>query len=213
MVFASAYKRYYKKPTWDDFSVQEWERKLQYRSDRRSLEHRHEPWFWDSDDEDVEQVSQSVERDRHEPTVLEQREPRVPKLAWDSDKEPTDTKGRKERIRGVDEVEHDKVRDCEKKSADQGEDKHSRQNGLSISKQKRDREERDRRQLRRRTVERKTRHHSSSESSSKRTKDADMKHASPPFVPYGWANRGRPVENMKTYNVLASPTEVRMLLV
>ena len=170
------------------FGVHEWERKLQYRSDRRSLEHRHEPWLWDSDiddEEDVEEVDpSSFNRGCSiKPRYLKQG---VPKLAWNGDEEATD----EERSKGK-QVKNEKEapKDLEGKSEHQ--DKHI--DPLS----KLDRAERQRRQ--RRSVEKKLKHHHFSETSSKRAKNADKsKHKSPPFLPYGWANKGVPVENMKT---------------
>ena len=194
-MFTSAYRRVYKKPLWDEFGVQEWERKLQYRSDRRSLEHRHEPWLWDSDtdEEDVAEVD-----DRGKARVFDQRVQRVPKLAWNDDEEAKDEVRSKEKI-----VEDNKERakDLEGKSAEKHDEAHP----------KRDRVERQRRQIR--TIKGKSKRRPLSESTSKRAKDSEMKHKSPPFLPYGCANRGVAVENMKTYNVFASPTEVHELII
>ena len=168
------------------FGVHEWERKLQYRSDRRSLEHRHEPWLWDSDTDgdDQEDVDpSSSNRDCSiKPRNLKQG---VPKLAWNGDEEAMG----EERSKGK-QVKNKKEapKDLEGKSEHQ--DKHI--DSLS----KLDRAERQRRQ--RRSMEKKLKHHFS-ETSSKRAKNADKsKHKSPPFLPYGWANKGVPVENMKT---------------
>ena len=58
MVYSSAYRRAYRKPLWDDYGKEEFISKLQYRSDRRSIEHRHQPWRWDSEseEEDIEEI-------------------------------------------------------------------------------------------------------------------------------------------------------------
>ncbi|KAK3739926.1 hypothetical protein QZH41_015971 [Actinostola sp. cb2023] len=58
MVFKSAYQRSFGRSKWDGFTMEEFQRKLQYRTDRRSVEHQHQAWLWDSDDEeeDVEEI-------------------------------------------------------------------------------------------------------------------------------------------------------------
>lgn len=202
-MFTSAYRRFYKKPLWDDFGVQEWERKLQYRSDRRSLEHRHEPWLWDSDtdEEDVEEVESQNHDGGERPRVFDHGDQRVPKLAWNEDEDGKDEERRKEKC-----VKDDKgkAKDRERKSAENNDN-----NKQVDAHPKRDRLERQR--MQRRIVEGKPKRHRLSEQSSKRARDSVTRPKSPPFLPYGWANRGVPVENMKTYNVFASPPEVHQL--
>ena len=57
-MYSPAYRRAYRKPLWDDYGKEEFISKLQYRSDRRSIEHRHQPWRWDSEseEEDIEEI-------------------------------------------------------------------------------------------------------------------------------------------------------------
>lgn len=93
MVYSSAYRRAYKEPSWDDYSKKEFFSKLQYRSDRRSVEHRHQPWNWDSgsDDEDVEEIHAddgSYEGGRRLRSRKERpMDDRIPKQAWGEGKE------------------------------------------------------------------------------------------------------------------------------
>ena len=60
VTYSSQYRKHYKSPHWDDFAVREYSRKLDYRIGRRSVEHQHQPWCWDSEDEK-----------KHEPELLE----------------------------------------------------------------------------------------------------------------------------------------------
>lgn len=94
MVYSSAYRRAYKEPLWDNFSKEEFISKLQYRSDRRSVEHRHQPWSWDSEseeDEDIEEIpgdDGSYNGGRREFVPREDRiDRRAPKQAWEERKE------------------------------------------------------------------------------------------------------------------------------
>ena len=49
VVYDSQYRKHFKDPHWDQFAVNEYTRKLDYRIGRRSVEHFHEPWSWDSE--------------------------------------------------------------------------------------------------------------------------------------------------------------------
>ena len=42
------YRKHFKGPRWDDFAINEYNRKKDYRIGRRSVEHRHQPLEWDS---------------------------------------------------------------------------------------------------------------------------------------------------------------------
>ena len=57
-LYNSQYRKHYKSPHWDDFEVDEYCRKLDYRVGRRSVEHRHVPWCWDSEEDEISEVDQ-----------------------------------------------------------------------------------------------------------------------------------------------------------
>ena len=198
MVYSSAYRRAYKEPLWDNFSKEEFISKLQYRSDRRSVEHRHQPWSWDSeseDDEDIEEIpgdDGSYNGGRREFVPREDRiDRRAPKQAWEERKELKEnghaadkTLVLPEKLKyGEEEQEnpkHPHVADDSR--AKRGARKHHRSS----------------------EEKRKHRPHSASpeknQSSEERKKKA-------PFLPYGRGNEG-PVDKWKTHNVLAAQPEV-----
>ena len=93
MVYSSVYRRSYREPSWDDYSKKEFFSKLQYRSDRRSVEHRHQPWKWngetESDDENVEEIPAddgSYEGGRRWRKRVDRMGRSIPKQAWEEEK-------------------------------------------------------------------------------------------------------------------------------
>ncbi|XP_028396054.1 centriole, cilia and spindle-associated protein-like [Dendronephthya gigantea] len=57
MAMHTQYRKQYKGPSWDDFALNEYNRKKDYRIGRRSVEHRHEPFEWDdSSDSEISDV-------------------------------------------------------------------------------------------------------------------------------------------------------------
>ncbi|KAL9953677.1 hypothetical protein ACROYT_G041130 [Oculina patagonica] len=202
MVYSSAYRRAYRKPLWDDFSKEEFISKLQYRSDRRSVEHRHEPWRWESDseeDEDIEEIpgdDGSYDGGRREFIPREEKiDKRAPKQAWEERKEI------KENGYAADKalVLPEKLKygeDVEEKS------KHSHVVGNARAKE-RDRGER----KHHRRSEEKRKQRSKSTSPEKNHQSFDERRKKAPFLPYGRANEG-PVDMWKTHNVLAAQPEV-----
>lgn len=198
MVYSSAYRRAYKEPLWDNFSKEEFISKLQYRSDRRSVEHRHQPWSWDSeseDDEDIEEIpgdDGSYNGGRREFVPREDRiDRRAPKQAWEERKELKEnghaadkTLVLPEKLKyGEEEQEnpkHPHVADDSR--AKRGARKHHR------------------------SSEEKRKHRSHSASPEKNQSSEERKKKAP-FLPYGRGNEG-PVDKWKTHNVLAAQPEV-----
>lgn len=94
MVYSSAYRRAYRKPLWDDYGKEEFISKLQYRSDRRSIEHRHQPWRWDSESEEEEDIEEipahdgSYDGGRRQFHLDEKKaDKKPPKNAWEEEKD------------------------------------------------------------------------------------------------------------------------------
>ena len=204
MVYSSAYRRAYKKPSWDDYSKDEFISKLQYRSDRRSVEHRHQPWSWDSESEedDIEEIPAedgSYDGGRREFDPREKRaDKRVPKNAWGERKEIKENGHADralvlpERLKYVEEEKEEKP-------------KHSHPAEDARPKERESRGRRDERKHHRSSEDkRKQRSHSASPAKIPSSKDRRKK---APFLPYGMANEG-PVDMWKTHNVLASQPEV-----
>lgn len=200
MVYSSAYRRAYKEPLWDNFSKEEFISKLQYRSDRRSVEHRHQPWSWDSEseeDEDIEEIpgdDGSYNGGRREFVPREDRiDRRAPKQAWEERKELKEnghaadkTLVLPEKLKyGEEEQEnpkHPHVADDSR--AKRGARKHHMY----------------------RSSEEKRKHRSHSASPEKNQSSEERKKKAP-FLPYGRGNEG-PVDKWKTHNVLAAQPEV-----
>lgn len=198
MVYSSAYRRAYKEPLWDNFSKEEFISKLQYRSDRRSVEHRHQPWSWDSESEedgDIEEIpgdDGSYNGGRREFVPREDRiDRRAPKQAWEERKELKEnghaadkTLVLPEKLKyGEEEQEnpkHPHVADDSR--AKRGARKHHR------------------------SSEEKRKHRSHSASPEKNQSSEERKKKAP-FLPYGRGNEG-PVDKWKTHNVLAAQPEV-----
>lgn len=206
MVYSSAYRRSYKEPSWDDYSKKEYISKVQYRSDRRSVEHRHEPWSWDSEseEEDIEEIpaddgSYDGGRRRRERVPREERiiDKRIPKQAWG------------EEIKEIENHEHagDKALVLpEKLNYGEEEEKEPKHFADDVSRPKeRGRGKRDNRKQHRSADEK--RKHRSQSASPEKNRYSRGKKNKVPFLPYGMANEG-PVEKWKTHNVLASQQEV-----
>ena len=208
MVYSSAYRRAYKEPSWDDFSKKEFISRLQYRSDRRSVEHRHQPWSWDSDseEEDIEEIPagdgsydggrRDRERVPREEKIIDKQEP---KQAWG------------EQQRGI--KEHNRAADKalvlpEKLTYEEQEEKKPKQSQVSrdVSRPKeRDRKKKDGRNQHRSSED--TRKHRSRSTSPEKNRRSKGEKKKAPFLPYGMANEG-PVDIWKTHNVLAAQREV-----
>ena len=202
MVFSSAYRRAYKEPSWDDYSKKEFISKLQYRSDRRSVEHRHQPWGWESDseDEDIEEIPaddgsyDGGRRGREKPPRDERISDRQePKQAWEEERREIkrhDNAADKalvlpERLR-YEEDEEEKP-------------KHSQVTTDAWRPKERDRRKKDARKQ--------PRKHRSRSTSPEKNRHSKKEKNRAPFLPYGMANEG-PVDMWKTHNVLASQREV-----
>ena len=204
MVYSSAYRRAYKEPLWDNFNKEEFISKFQYRSDRRSVEHRHQPWRWDSESEEDHDIGEipgddgSYNGGRREFVPREERiDKRVPKQAWGERKEikenghtddktfvlPEKLRYGEEEGEEKEEPKHPHVAsDSRSKGRDQGAGKHHR------------------------SSEEKRKHRSHSASPEKKRPSEEGKNKAP-FLPYGRANEG-PVDKWKTHNVLAAQPEV-----
>lgn len=208
MVYSSAYRRAYKEPSWDDYSKKEFISKLQYRSDRRSVEHRHQPWSWDSEseEEDIEEIpaedgSYDGGRRGRERVPAEERiiDKRIPKQAWEQE--------------GKEIKEHDN--DADKALAlpkklnydeeDEKKPKHSHAAGDVPRPKERHRGKRDGRKQHRSSEDK--RKHRSQSTPPEKSRTSKGKQNKVPFLPYGMANEG-PVDMWKTHNVLASQQEV-----
>lgn len=194
VVYRSAYQRFFKGPDWDDYSKEEYRSKAKYRSDRRSVEHQHHVWFWDSEieEDDVEEI---VDKERHVrdhaqvPTVREKEGGnRRSREAW-SDKRGAQREKVVEERKQVDDKNQQQVR----------EEEDPKENS---KKQQRHRQELG--EKHRKSSEKRREHRSSSESPSRNFKE---KQRQPPFVAYGWANDGT-VDKKRTHNILASSAEV-----
>lgn len=205
MVYSSAYRRAYKEPLWDNFSKEEFISKLQYRSDRRSVEHRHQPWRWDSEseeDEDIEEIpgdDGSYNGGRREFVPREERiDKRVPKQAWEERKEI------KENGHAADKtiVLPEKLRYEEEEQEEKT--KHPHAAGDLRSKGR----NRDARKHHRSSEEK--RKHRSHSASPKKNQSSEERKKKAPFLPYGRANEG-PVDKWKTHNVLAAQPEVSIV--
>lgn len=195
VVYRSAYQRFFKGPDWDDYSKEEYRSKAKYRSDRRSVEHQHHVWFWDSEieEDDVEEI---VDKERHVrdhaqvPTVREKEGGnRRSREAW-SDKRGAQREKVVEERKQVDDKNQQQVREEEEDPKE------------NSKKQQRHRQELG--EKHRKSSEKRRKHRSSSESPSRNFKE---KQRQPPFVAYGWANDGT-VDKKRTHNILASSAEV-----
>ncbi|XP_001638867.3 centriole, cilia and spindle-associated protein [Nematostella vectensis] len=193
MVYKSAYQRYYRSPKWDDFSVEEYKARMNYRQQRRSVEHRHEPWLWESDieDNDIEEIESARDADKvaELPTTPPDVNKTKPVEAWLERKE--------QREDSLSEHKREEVKNKHKSmiKADATYKVKSDQ-----ARPNRERKQRSPERVKKRETRRRTRKDSPS-------RDIEDKRRNPPFLPYGWANDG-PVEYKKTHNVLASEPEV-----
>lgn len=208
MVYSSVYRRAYKDPSWDDCSKKEFFRKLQYRSDRRSVEHRHQPWRWDSEseDEDIEEIpaedgSYDGARRRRVPHEEKLNDERIPRQAWEEERK--EVKGNKhaadkglvlpERLK-YDEEEEEKKRK-QSHLARHGVRPKEGDDSKGIDNREQERSSEDNRK-----------HRSKSTSPAKKRRSKEKK-SKVPFLPYGMGNEG-PVDMWKTHNVMASQQEV-----
>lgn len=202
MVYRSAYQRYYRQPRWDESSVEEYQQKMQYRADRRSIEHRHQAWLWDSDDEEdnIEEIpmdnnnNNRGKQDEITQTVQGEDDRRKSVQAWVKDQQDfQDIERRHEEPRP-----RDRIRPEIHSHAEQP--RESR-------KKHRDRDDR----RRHRSLDKKSKVSKERRSASpSRVQNLEDRKHQPPFLPYGWANDG-PTEYKKTHNVLASQHEVCLL--
>lgn len=206
MVFKSAYQRSFRGPKWDDFTVDEFQRKNQYRADRRSVEHQHQAWLWDSDgEEDVEEIPMP------EPSHKKQEVKQV----TNTRNEPNDNERRQSIKAWVDEQQG--ISGEEGKKIEEEKEPRIGDRKVDPSRQLRNRNETDEAKHRHnRTTYPKHRfpqrklHFNMKERESFGPDDIDEKKKHPPFLPYGWANDA-PTEFRKTHNVLASDPEVCLL--
>lgn len=204
MVYSSAYRRAYRKPLWDDYGKEEFISKLQYRSDRRSIEHRHQPWRWDSEseEEDIEEIPAhdgSYDGGRRQFHLDEKKaDKKPPKNAWEEKK---DFKENDHAERALPLPERLKFDEAEKEEKP----KHTRSAEDARLNERESRGGRDHRRKHHRSSgdEKKQRSHSNSPEKDPISRDRRKK---APFLPYGMANEG-PVDMWKTHNVLASQPE------
>lgn len=201
MVYSSAYRRAYKNPSWDDYSKDEFVSKLQYRSDRRSVEHRHQPWRWDSESEEEEDIEEipaddgSYDGGRREFVPREEKlDKRIPKQAWGERKEV------KENGHAADKalVLPEKLK--------YGEDEKPKHSHAARPKERERHGHRGTRKHDHRSSEEKRKQRSQSASPEKNQSSKESR-KKVPFLAYGMANEG-PVDIWKTHNVLASQPEV-----
>lgn len=200
MVYSSAYRRAYKEPLWDNFSKEEFISKLQYRSDRRSVEHRHQPWSWDSEsdeDEDIEEIpgdDGSYNGGRREFVPREDRiDRRAPKQAWEERKEL------KENGHAADKtlVLPEKLK--------YGEEEQENPKHPHVADDSRAKRGARKHHMYRSSEE--TRKHRSHSASPEKNQSSEERKKKAPFLPYGRGNEG-PVDKWKTHNVLAAQPEV-----
>lgn len=198
MVFKSAYQRSFRGPKWDNFTVDEFQKKLQYRADRRSIEHQHQAWIWDSDsEEDVEEIPMPENKQDDKPVANLPSEP-------NDNERKRSVKAWVEEQRDIDE-EKEKAPNEEEKKADQKVE-HRKRNNVDEAEHRRRHHYHKHRSPRGKTyaVERHR------ELESPILDDLEEKKKHPPFLPYGWANDG-PTDLRKTHNILASDREVCLL--
>ncbi|XP_031557941.1 centriole, cilia and spindle-associated protein-like [Actinia tenebrosa] len=209
MVYRSAYQRYYRQPRWDDSSVEEFQQKMKYRVDRRSIEHQHQAWLWDSDDEEDDNVEEipidhnnnnKGKQDEITRTDQGENERRNKSVqAWLKDQQGLqEVEKRHEVLRPRDrirpEIEHAKEKIHDRNQAEQPRD---------IKKKLFD-DERRRHRSPNKKIEVSRERRSASPS---RAPNLGDRKRHPPFLAYGWANDG-PTEYKKTHNILASQHEV-----
>lgn len=203
MVYSSAYRRAYRKPLWDDYGKEEFISKLQYRSDRRSIEHRHQPWGWDSEEEDVEEIPAddgSYDGGRRDFHLDEKKaDKRPPKNAWEEKKDFRENDDAECGLLLPERLKFDEGETEEKpkhtSSAEDARPKEGESRGRKYHRHKHHRSSRDKK---------KQQSHSNSPDKNPISGDRGEK---APFLPYGMANEG-PVDMWKTHNVLASQPEV-----
>ena len=189
---------------WDDFSKEEFVSKLQYRSDRRSVEHRHQPWSWDSDSEEEEDIQEIPGEDgsynggrREFVPREEKKDKRVPKRAWEE---------RKEIIQNGHDADKALVLPEKLKyGEDEEKTKHSNAARDVRAKERDLHGHRGERKNHRRSEEK--RKQRSQSASPEKNYSSNERREKAPFLPYGRANEG-PVDKWKTHNVLASQPEV-----
>lgn len=113
------YQQFFEGPDWDEYSKEEYRNKVKYRSDRRSVEHQHHVWFWDSEveDDDIEEVvdhdSDGNIGDRTQAITLHGKardgESMKPREAW------ADTRERRRDNRTPHRQAREKLRKCSEK--------------------------------------------------------------------------------------------------
>ena len=234
MVYSSVYRRSYREPSWDDYSKKEFFSKLQYRSDRRSVEHRHQPWKWngetESDDENVEEIPAddgSYEGGRRWRKRVDRMGRSIPKQAWEEEKkdiqQPVHGKSLPlpEKLTYGEEDENKQKQSHEAKrmnhynQKDEDDPKYSATDKAIVLPKEQECEEK-------KANNHKQSHHARPDNRNHRPskKNYRARSTSPgkkrlakdernkvPFLPYGMANEG-PVDMWKTHNVLASKAEV-----
>ncbi|XP_067031615.1 centriole, cilia and spindle-associated protein-like [Acropora muricata] len=234
MVYSSVYRRSYREPSWDDYSKKEFFSKLQYRSDRRSVEHRHQPWKWngetESDDENVEEIPAddgSYEGGRRWRKRVDRMGRSIPKQAWEEEKkdikQPVHGKSLPppEKLTYGEEDENKQKQSHEAKrmnhynQKDEDDPKYSATDKAIVLPKEQECEEK-------KASNHKQSHHARPDNRNHRPskKNYRSRSTSPgkkrlaknernkvPFLPYGMANEG-PVDMWKTHNVLASKAEV-----
>lgn len=234
MVYSSVYRRSYREPSWDDYSKKEFFSKLQYRSDRRSVEHRHQPWKWngetESDDENVEEIPAddgSYEGGRRWRKRVDRMGRSIPKQAWEEEKkdiqQPVHGKSLPppEKLTYGEEDENKQKQSHEAKrmnhynQKDEDDPKYSATDKAIVLPKEQECEEKKANNHKQshharpdnrnhRSSKKNYRSRSTSPGKKRLTKDERNK---VPFLPYGMANEG-PVDMWKTHNVLASKAEV-----
>lgn len=234
MVYSSVYRRSYREPSWDDYSKKEFFSKLQYRSDRRSVEHRHQPWKWngetESDDENVEEIAAddgSYEGGRRWRERVDRMGRSIPKQAWEEEKkdiqQPVHGKSLPppEKLTYGEEDENKQKQSNEAKrmnhynQKNEDDPKHSATDKAILLPKEQECDEK-------KSINHKQSHHARPDNRNHRSskKKYRSRSTSPgkqrlakgernkvPFLPYGMANEG-PVDMWKTHNVLASKAEV-----
>ena len=169
-----------------------------------SIEHRHQPWRWDSEseEEDIEEIPAhdgSYDGGRRQFHLDEKKaDKKPPKNAWEEKK---DFKENDHAERALPLPERLKFDEAEKEEKP----KHTRSAEDARLNERESRGGRDHRRKHHRSSgdEKKQRSHSNSPEKDPISRDRRKK---APFLPYGMANEG-PVDMWKTHNVLASQPE------
>lgn len=191
MALYTQYRKQYRGPSWDDFALNEYNRKKDYRIGRRSVEHRHQPFEWDSSNSEISDAEferTPTNAQPHKQTKILPR--KIPPRNEDCGKR--DSAGK-----NLEEGDEPSVKKAWDASESKNDGRVYRQKATQTTHQKR-----------RKNIKRKKTAKCATKSREESlVKDVGRGNERVPFVAYGWANDA-PIERKYTHNVRANPKDV-----